>query len=179
MCKVFIIRHAKVDFHWRNWCDSAGFDSDCREYDRSPLTNDGYDTPDLADGKIYISSFPRSRDTANMLFGEKGFIVSGLIDEVPLRSCFDTKIKLPQWLWKAVGRLQWYMNNTRQPEPRNRSRERAKRFVETISNDDIDCTVVTHGFFMHTLLSELRNEGFRISKTRTKYRNGEWVVAER
>ena len=71
------------------------------------------------------------------------------------------------------------MNSVRQPESRNRSRERAKRFVETISNDDIDCTVVTHGFFMHTLLSELRNEGFRISKTHTKYRNGECIVAER
>lgn len=179
MCKVFVIRHAKVDFHWRNWCDSKEFDSDCREYDRSPLANDGYDIPDLADGKIYISSLLRSRDTAKMLFGEKGFIVSGLIDEVPLRSGIDTKIKFPHWLWMAIGRIQWYMNSVRQPESRNRSRERAKRFVETISNDDIDCTVVTHGFFMHTLISELRNEGFRISKTHTKYRNGECVVAER
>lgn len=91
MCKVFIIRHAKVDFRWRNWCDSKGFDRDCLEYDRSPLTKDGYDKPELADGKIYISSLPRSRDTANMLFGEKEFIVSGLIDEVPLKSCIITR----------------------------------------------------------------------------------------
>jgi hypothetical protein len=114
-----------------------------------------------------------------MLFGQKEFIVSELIHEVPLRSGFDTKLKLPRWFWYVLGRLQWYMNNSRQPETRKYSRERAARFIELICNADIDCTVVTHGFFMHTLLSELKKAGFSVPKTHAKYRNGECIVAVR
>lgn len=179
MCKVYIVRHGRVDFRWRSWCNSEEFDSDGQEYDRSPLTNDKYSIPGLADGKIYISTLPRTKDTALMLFGQKEFIVSELIHEVPLRSGFDTKLKLPRWFWYVLGRLQWYMNNSRQPETRKYSRERAGRFIELICNDDIDCTVVTHGFFMHTLLSELKKAGFSVPKTHAKYRNGECIVAVR
>lgn len=179
MCKVFIVRHGKADFRWQTRCDSKGFDSDCYEYDRSPLTDDRYDLPGLAAGKIYISTLPRSRDTAVMLFGEEAFTVSELIDEIPLRSGFDTRIRFPHWFWSVIGRFQWYIDHSRQPESRSLSRERAKRFVELICNDDIDCTVVTHGFFMHVLLSELKKAGFSISNTHARYKNGECIVAER
>ena len=178
MCKIFIIRHGKVDFKWQGLCDSAEFDRDCRDYDRAPLADERYDLPEVSDNAIYISTLPRSRDTAHMLFGQREFIVSELIDEVPLRSGFDTRLKLSQWFWKAIGRIQWYMDHSRQPESRTLSRERAKRFVELLC-DDRDCTVVTHGFFMHTLLSELKHSGFSISKTHARYRNGECVIAER
>ena len=178
MCKIYIVRHGRVDFRWRSWCNSEEFDSDGEAYDRSPLTDDKYSIPGLADGKIYISTLPRTKDTALMLFGQKEFIVSELIHEVPLRSGFDTKLKLPRWFWYVLGRLQWYMNNSRQPETRKYSRERAGRFIELICNDDIDCTVVTHGFFMHTLLSEMKKAGFSVPKTHAKYRNGECIVAE-
>lgn len=179
MCKVYIVRHGRVDFRWRSWCNSEEFDSDGQEYDRSPLTNDKYSIPGLVDGKIYISTLPRTKDTALMLFGQKEFIVSELIHEVPLRSGFDTKLKLPRLFWYVLGRLQWYMNNSRQPETRKYSLERAGRFIELICNDDIDCTVVTHGFFMHTLLSEMKKAGFSVPKTHAKYRNGECIVAVR
>ena len=179
MCKVYIVRHGKVDFNWRSWCDSKGFDSDAQEYDRSPLTDDTYSISELADSKIYISTLPRTKATALMLFGQKEFTISELIHEVPLRSGFDTKLKLPHWFWCALGRFLWYMNHSRQPESRKLSRKRAKQFVELICKDDIDCTVVTHGFFMHTLLSELKTAGFSIPKTHAKYSNGECIVAER
>lgn len=178
MCKIYIIRHGKVDFHWRSLCSSMEFDDDCRKYDRAPLTDDRYDLPGIADGIIYISTLPRSRDTAYLLFGKRDFIVSEFIDEVPLKSGFDTKIKLPQWLWKSLGRIQWYTNHPRQPESRNLTCERAKRFIDLLRNEDHDCTVVTHGFFMHILLSELKREGFGVTKTHAKYKNGEYVVAE-
>lgn len=53
-------------------------------YDEAPIF------PLLSDGlwidykNIYISSLRRSRETANQLFGEKDFISTKLIDEVPL-----------------------------------------------------------------------------------------------
>lgn len=40
--RVVIIRHAEVDFCWSKRCTSAKFDSDCREYDLSPIKNVTY-----------------------------------------------------------------------------------------------------------------------------------------
>ena len=178
MCKVYIVRHGRVDFRWQAWCDSKGFDDDCLNYDISPLTDESYDIPGLPAGKIYISTFQRSRDTAEKLFDEPLCTLSDLIGEVPLRSAFDTKIKLPHGLWMVLGRLQWFLNSSRQAEPRKVTRERARRFAEILRREDNDCTVVTHGFFMHTLLTELKREGFKVSGRHAKYKNGELVTAE-
>ena len=41
---------------------------------------------------------------------------------------------------------------------------------------DEDCVIVTHGFFMHTLLSQMKHYGFNAAKTGIHYDNGEAVV---
>ena len=40
-----------------------------------------------------------------------------------------------------------------------------------------DCVVVTHGFFMHTLVAEIKRAHFDISNKSLKYNNGECVIA--
>ena len=79
-------------------------------------------------------------------------VESPLINEVPLKSSFDTKTNMPLWFWNLTGRLQWFVNSRRQAEGRRQTRKRVKEFVELIRNDDMDIAVVTHGFYMHTLL---------------------------
>ena len=103
---------------------------------------------------------------------------SELINEVPLRSSFDTKREMPLWFWNSSGRLQWFFNSKRQPEGRKQTIERARRFVELICNNNDDCAVVTHGFFMHTLIQEIPKAGFIMSYSSVKYKNGEYVIAE-
>ncbi|MCR4739544.1 MAG: hypothetical protein K5886_04695 [Lachnospiraceae bacterium] len=103
---------------------------------------------------------------------------SGLINEVPLKSSFDTKISMPLWFWNLTGRLQWLINIKRQAEGRRQTAERAKEFVELISKDDMDAAVVTHGFYMHTLLRVMKKAGFKTEESSVKFKNGEYVIAE-
>lgn len=50
-----------------------------------------YKIPLLGYQRIYISELSRTRDTAEILFPDRDYIASELINEVPLRSSFDTK----------------------------------------------------------------------------------------
>ena len=52
---------------------------------------------------VIISSLNRSRDTARKLFGERHFRKTELIDEVPLKSGFDSARKMPLWFWNVLG----------------------------------------------------------------------------
>ena len=178
MSKVIVIRHGKVNHVWKKNCTSAEFDEECRIYDRAtiePVTASVvYDVE-----KIYISTLDRSLQTAKTIFGERDFKVSNFINEVPLRSAFDSEKKLPLWFWNITGRLQWLLGFPRQEEGRSDTKVRARKFIETLCAEKIDCVVVTHGFFMRVLLKEMKKFGFKIEHTRTHYRNGEYVIAER
>ena len=177
--RVVIIRHAEVDFRWSRRCTSEKFDLECRKYDFSPIKNVTYNILQDAYQKIYVSKLSRSQDTAKVLFPNGECFESGLINEVPLKSSFNSKISMPLWFWNLSGRLQWLINCRRQTEGRRQTRKRAKEFVELIRNDDMDVAVVTHGFYMHTLLKEMRKAGFRMMGSSLKFKNGEYVVAEK
>ena len=177
--RVVIIRHAEVDFCWSRRCTSDMFDSECRKYDCSPIKNVPYSIPQTVYQKIYVSELSRSQDTAKILFPNEEYFESRLINEVPLKSSFDTKMNMPIWFWNLVGRLQWFINSRRQAETREQTRERAKGFVKLIRNNDIDVAVVTHGFYMHSLLQEMKKAGFRMTGSSVKFKNGEYVIAEK
>ena len=138
-----------------------------------------YRVPQIGYQRIYISELSRSRDTAEKLFPAGDYMESGLINEVPLRASADIGKKMPLWFWNITGRLQWFINSKRQAEVRDQTRERARQFVAMINNDNSDCAVVTHGFFMHTLLHELKKAGFRTNMSSAEYKNGEYVIAEK
>ena len=176
--RVVIIRHAEVDFCWSRRCTSETFDSECRKYDLSPIKNVTYSIPQTEYQKIYVSELSRSQDTAKILFPNEEYVESRLINEVPLKSSFDTKMNMPLWFWNLTGRLQWLINNRRQVEGCRQTRERAKEFVGMIRNDDMNVAVVTHGFYMHTLLQEMEKVGFRMTGASVKFKNGEYVIAE-
>ncbi len=99
-----------------------------------------------------------------------------LIGEVPLRSAFDTKYRFPLWFWNVAGRMQWLFGCKRQPESRNGTKERALRFVHELTLRDDDCAIVTHGFFMHTLIRVMKKQGFTEGKNMLHYDNGEAVI---
>ena len=78
-----------------------------------------------------------------------------------------------------AGRLQWLFDSDRQLETKHRTVERAEQIVQELINEGEDCALVTHGFFMHTLIAEMKQHGFRLDKTRLKYQNGEAIVLKR
>lgn len=175
--KVVLIRHAKVNFKWKSWYTSEQFDKACKEYDQALITDSGYSAPEGVYSSYYISALPRTRETAQRIFGERDYIVTELINEVPLSAGHNSGIKLPLVFWNVSGRLQWYFNNPRQQEGRLQTGKRAMQFVNKLKEKNEDCVVVTHGFFMHTLVAELKREGFVVDNKSLKYDNGQCVIA--
>lgn len=176
--RAIIIRHGKVDFQWRKWSTSEQFNKDCKMYDEAAIFSLLSDVPQINYQNIYTSSLQRSRETANQLFGEKDFISTKLLDEVPLCASVTSNKKLPFIFWNVSGRLQWFFNIHSQKECRKETIYRAEQFIEMIIQKDNNCIIVTHGFFMHTLLSQMKRQAFQISHTRLSYSNGECVIAE-
>lgn len=172
---ITIIRHAKVKHIWKKKYTSAEFDEDCRLYDSAPVEI-MTDAPELKAEKVFISGLDRTLQTAKQLFGEKDFIRTEQINEVPLRSAFDTGLQLPLWFWNISGRLQWLFNSQRQPETKRQTRKRTEEVVKELMASGDDCTLVTHGFFMHTLISVMKQNGFKEDKSSLHYKNGEMII---
>lgn len=177
--QAIIIRHGKVDFKWRNWSTSEQFDMHCRKYDKASVKPFLVEIPKNTSKRIYISSLSRSRETAIQIFGEQDFIVTKLIDEVPLHSSVVSKVKLPLLFWNISGRLQWLFNSHCQQECRKDTIYRAEQFVKILLQNEENCTIITHGFFMHILIDSLKKNGFFISNAKLQYSNGEYITAER
>lgn len=176
--KITIIRHGKVNMKWKKWYTSEQFDRDCAKYDISPICPID-DTPEELRGEIYISTLQRSFQTAERLFGKRTFVETELLNEVPLRSFCDSKISLPLWMWNVGGRLQWMMQSRRQPERKADTQKRARRLVENLIEQNRDCILVSHGFFMRTLITELKRQGFCISKNGVGIANLAQITAKK
>lgn len=100
---------------WKKSCSSDEFDEECRLYDTAPIE----EMTRVATNEVptkYVSILDRSTQTAKMLYGERDFCKSELIHEVPMKAAFDTKLKLPIWVWYFLGRIQWMTDSKRQPE---------------------------------------------------------------
>lgn len=175
--RVVIIRHGKVDFQWRRWSTSEQFEKECKRYDEAPVVDLASEISRFEYQDIYISSLQRSRETATQLFGEKNFISTKLLDEVPLCAGIISNKKLPLVFWNIAGRLQWLFNIHTQKECRRETLYRAGKLIKMIEKKGNDCVLVTHGFFMHTLLGQMKKHGFKMSHIRLGYSNGESVTA--
>lgn len=157
--KIMVIRHGKVNMKWRKLSTSRQFDMDCSNYDVSPLYPIDKKTESDIRADIYISTLKRTRDTAEALFGSREFIETKLLNEVPLKSFCDSRIPLPLWVWNIIGRLQWSMGSSRQPEGRKDTKKRADALIEELIQKNRDCVLISHGFFMMILIRELKQYG--------------------
>lgn len=173
--EVTIIRHGKVKHTWKKSCSSDEFDEECRLYDIAPIEE--MTSVSVTDtSKIYISTLDRSFQTAKKMYGDGLFCRTELINEVPMKSAFDTKVKLPTWFWSISARVQWLTISSRQPESRLQTIRRAECFTQDIIGKSENCVLVTHGFFMHTLISVMKQRGFNCDKTSAHYKNGEAII---
>ena len=175
--KITLIRHGKVDMQWQKAYTSRAYDRACSAYDLAPIVPiDNLQIQRDAE-VIYVSSLSRSRRTAEQLFGMQDFIETKLLDEVPLRSFCDCRISLPLWLWNVGGRLQWLWQSRRQREGRIATGKRAARLISGLLKKDQDCILVSHGFYMRTLVKELKRQGFAINKSGMGIANLAQIIA--
>lgn len=165
-----------MKYGWRNFYSSEEFDRACREYDRAPIEAAELSVDQTAEGVVYISRLERSKSTALCFYGKAALKQTELLDEVPLRSSFDTELRLPLWFWNLTGRIQWFLNHPRQAESRRLTERRARKLVGKVCAAGEDCILVTHGFYMHTLVKEFQKAGFKTKQRRAYYQNGQEIA---
>ena len=103
-----------------------------------------------------------------------------LLNEVPKRSFKDTESKSSKAIWTAKARIQWYMNNHRQPEVKSDTKARAEQLVSILEAEGKDCVLVSHEFFLYTLKGVLEKRGFVIERSSTgRIKNWERIRASK
>lgn len=161
--KIILIRHEKVDMAWDKKYNSVEYDLACEHYDRCPIAFPDKKYAKIAGaGRVYVSGLSRTYETACRLFDGTDFVKTSLLNEVPLRSFKDIERLYPLWVWNFVGRLQWFLGKSRQPESKENTKIRARKIIKLLEKGQEDCYLVTHGFYMRVLISELRRCGYRI-----------------
>lgn len=163
-------------------CDAPAFDAARKAYDEAPI----HAVAQKADTsrynpehfRFYVSTLQRTHDTCHGLFGDVPTTETPLLTEVPNRSFADTALKLPYPCYQALGRFGWFFNLKRQPEGKKQSTARAEELVSMLEQRNEDCILVSHEFYLYTLLRVLKKHGFRIKRRRHgRIRNLEQILA--
>lgn len=151
---------------WEKSYNSTTYDFACNNYDKCGIISEKRDLKPDTTKTIYISELSRTYETAQKLFGKSDFIKTALLNEVPLKSFKNTEKIYPLWVWNVLGRLQWFMQNKRQPEGKKETKIRAKKMIDLLKKKNEDCYIVSHGFYMRTFIKELKKQGYRIKRNR-------------
>ena len=162
---------------WPRKCDSVAYDRACSEYDSSNIVQAGLNESDIECASIYVSKLNRSWETAGILFPDREYIEAN-IGEVPLKSYKDSSSLKPLWVWNFLGRFQWYFNNRRQDEVKAETVARCEQVINKLSAKGDDCVLVTHGFFMRTLVKCLKKQGYHVKGNSIAVGNLQVIVAE-
>ena len=162
--KTILLRHAKTKFAWESAYDSAGFDAATAAYEEAGIETATPDAFSVEDRVVYVSSTRRAKETAALLFPGIAVKETPLLNEVPLRSCKDTTARHSLRYWQLWGRLQWWLGSARQPETRKETVARADEVIALIERESKDVILLSHGFFLLTLLKRLRAKGYVLTR---------------
>lgn len=163
--QITMIRHEKVDMQWSKKYNSVTYDLACDKYDRCPIIfsqGEYFETDETK--SVYISELSRTYETACRIFKKTEFCKTAFLNEVPLKSFKDTDKMYPLWLWNLAGRVQWLLRSERQVETKKDTILRAEKMINLLEEHQQDCYLVTHGFYMRTLIRELKKRGYKVKK---------------
>ncbi len=83
-------------------------------------------------------------------------------------------------MWNGVGRVQWYIGSERQLEKRDNTMQRANKVIDLCESENEDCILITHGFFMKTLIKVLKNRGYLLlGNNHLEIKNLQMISAEK
>jgi broad specificity phosphatase PhoE len=164
--KIGLLRHLKTQHKFVVRCDSREYDEEVARYEQSRIIP--IDTTVFTDDYsiCFSSTAPRAIETAEKVFQGKIISTPALL-EVPLQAIFKSKSKLPLKLWHIVNRAGWFFNRDKLIETRNQTKTRAIRFLSWIIDShckDQNILLISHGFFMLILQSQLLKKGFKGKK---------------
>jgi hypothetical protein len=157
--KVVLIRHFKVGFKWKRFYNSADYERDCGGYNTSPVIKS--DIKFTSTDRLITSTMSRAMETSRHIFKRDPDHSDEDLCEVPIRPFTDTKVPLPKLIWDVIGRIQWRLGISKQPESFEQSRKRVRQFLEALMQKGDNVVIVCHGWIIKLLIRELRSHGFK------------------
>lgn len=167
--KIGLLRHFKTDHHFPRRCNSDTYNSEYWRYEKSSiLPVPPENIPDTSDYDIcFASTAPRAIETAEQVFRFPDEIVTTPeLIEVPLQTLFRSRFRLSMKFWHLINRMAWGFNSKKMPETRAQTKKRARQIISKLLMNPLmdkekNILLVTHGFFMVALQSELKRRGFK------------------
>lgn len=156
--KIILIRHFKVDFKWKWFYSSSGYEKACENYNNANIIK--------ANGQIanyniiYSSTLPRAIETVKLIFNRVPDIVTDTLNEIPIKPFINTRINLPKIIWDVIGRLQWRFSSKTQQESYCESKSRINNLINDILTSNQDCYIVAHGWTIKLIIENIRKNGF-------------------
>ncbi|MBB6713301.1 histidine phosphatase family protein [Clostridium gasigenes] len=169
--KIGIVRHFKVDYKHKKIMDSNDFEKYITSYDNAEVIENKININCDDWDKCYCSDLARTIKTAESIYGES-LENTELLREVTMYPLIKSQLKIPSFIWSISSRIAWKINHKSQLEAINDTSERAKSFLNKLDvNKSENILIVSHGFFLITLIKELKELGFK-GKIPKKIKNG-------
>lgn len=157
--RIGLVRHFEVECSHKWLMSAEDFREWAERYDCSPVKmRDLLIEPDIWK-TCYCSDLPRAIETANCIYKDGIIMKTPLIREVPMAPIMECSIKLPYLFWLIAGRIAWRYSHQSQPETITQTKERVKKFLASIMEDD-NVLIVAHGFLMVQIQEQLIASGF-------------------
>jgi len=159
--KIGFVRHYKVDYKAKKMMNSNDFEEYVTKYDNASVIENKIDLRNSQWNKCYCSDLTRAIITAKSIYDKK-LEITDLLREVKMYPVKNTKLMLPSFLWSISSRIAWKLNHVSQLETSDHTRKRAKEFLNKLDlKGDENILIVSHGFFLITLINELKLLGFK------------------
>lgn len=176
--KIGIVRHFKVDYKTSRMMSSSDFQDYITNYDNAMVIENKIDLKDSQWNKCYCSDLKRAIITAKSICDNE-LEITDLLREVKMYPVKKLRLKIPNFLWSISSRIAWKLNHHSQLETSTYTRKRAKTFLSILHlNNDENILIVSHGFFLITLVSELKLLGFK-GNIPKKIKNGCLYILEK
>jgi broad specificity phosphatase PhoE len=159
--KIGLVRHFKVDYKAKKMMNYSEFEEYVTSYDKKAVIEKTIDLGCIQWNKCYCSDLTRAVITAKSIY-DKELEITDLLREVKMYPVKKLRIRMPSFLWSISSRIAWKLNHSSQLETASYTRKRAEEFLSKLDLDsDENILIVSHGFFLITLIDELRLLGFK------------------
>lgn len=174
--KLGLVRHFKVNIKpGEGRLSPSQFAEAMKNYDSADVTPNNLKINKNEWDICYSSSLPRAVKTAQTIYSGE-IITTDLLCEVPILPFTQKKIILPTFIWHTGARIVWFKNKPSQPEGRKQTQKRVEEFLNLINSScKENILIVSHGFFMGSLVRELLKRGFK-GEMDFRPRNGKLYV---
>jgi len=159
--KIGFVRHYKVDYKAKKMMSSNDFEEYVTSYDNATVIENKIDLEHSQWNKCYCSDLTRAIITAKSIY-DKELETTDLLREVKMYPVKKIRLKIPGFLWSISSRIAWKINHVSQLETSDDTKKRAKEFLSKLDlKEDENILIVSHGFFLITLINELKLLGFK------------------